>query len=1614
MNSIPERVKEYIEKCKEKLIDLSRRNRLLYFRPSKRSTLQISYPDAVDLFKRLVMDEKGLEIWLPPEESPEEDSYSTDKSSYHDRVLSNEEIKKLSIGHDQIVCNLKDRKEIELALKNIYRREKSDYRERGVRILYVAFGVLTWKERQTSENVSSPIILVPVELKRESIRYPFSISPIGEDIILNPALKIKLQNELKISLPVVPEEWDEQSFQNFFTLMKKKVADTGWSIDLATYIGIFSFYKFVMYHDLDTNEEIASSNALILSLAERNLQKDLIISNLPGEKELDKIQNPIETFQILDADSSQQLCIQHALRGQSFVIQGPPGTGKSQTIANIISEFIARGKKVLFVSEKMAALEVVYKRLKEAGLSDFCLELHSHKANKREVISELNRCLQEVPVPQKFLSNSEFQKIKLLRNYMNEYVEALHKEYEPMKWSPYKVIGELSKLQDSPYIPAEFNPESLTLEEFLKMEGSIKKLKSVWKVAKEGDNFSWMDFHETKFTFDMKRKILNLLEELFKETETLMSIAIEYTSNTGLECPLNLNDIAWLIKTAKFLKQSPSPEPHWLLCSRDDFYRLIEEVNRFQKILPVYWKSKKLLKIYNEGFFNLDIEKLNKRFSKIYSKWYFRWFNPVYYRDRHLIVSNTKAHKFPVSLKNDLQKALELKQYISYIKSSRLRQVTDLLTDEGIIRFENYINEDKVLRTKFGNRFKKLDTNWNEISDTLRWIGSLRELFVGKQISEKFVKLVCTEMKISSLCDKFIHVYANAKKHLEEFETNFEVDKGFDKMELLELQCKLGDLISQIDDLQIWLTFKSIERELKQTRFYSFFQDLVGKAVPEEYIVDTFHKSVYLTWLENVLSKERILGEFQRKYHEQEISEFRSLDKKLLDFSPFQVINQVTRHGPSAIIDVDGSETGILKREGAKSKRHMPIRVLFKKIPNLLFRLKPCFMMSPISVSQFFLDSKIQFDLVIFDEASQITREDSIGSIYRGKQLIVVGDEKQLPPTPFFQKGMSEPEEEIDWDTNDNDFFADLGSILNECVGIMLPQNMLRWHYRSKYESLIAFSNKWFYDNRLVTFPSPLKDETSRVEFRYVQDGVYDRGVTRTNKREAEVIVDLVFEHFEKLPKKTLGVVTFSLPQMIAVEDQIEQRLKENPKYEKFFKEDRLEGFFVKNLENVQGDERDVIMFSIGYGRDPQGNMTMNFGPLNKPGGERRLNVAITRAREKVVIVSSIKATDIDLKKTNVPGVRHLWRYLDYGERGRKSLDLEIAWGGEHESPFEEDVAREIRNLGYEVIPQVGCSGYRIDIGVIEPAKPGYFLLGVECDGATYHSSYTARDRDRLRQQVLEKLGWRIHRIWSVDWLLRKKSEIERLKQAIEKTREDSSYSDFRNGESSIPINNPPMEIGKAVTYRKRRRLGQIPGSTSYEICRIRPKDENMSLNSQINIVIGKIIEIEGPIHIKLLADRAAKVLNFSCNRHFLEKVKQAAKNLAEGDFFWKRLFKIRGNFLWPVKVKNVIVRVPEPRLPETYRPIEYIPPEEIQNAMLLIVRNSCSITIGSLIDATTKVFGIKRKGAKIQNILFRIFRECIKKGLLSQKEERVILGAERKYSTQEIKEIYKKCHPRS
>ncbi|MGD0108504.1 MAG: DUF3320 domain-containing protein [Rhodopila sp.] len=521
------------------------------------------------------------------------------------------------------------------------------------------------------------------------------------------------------------------------------------------------------------------------------------------------------------------------------------------------------------------------------------------------------------------------------------------------------------------------------------------------------------------------------------------------------------------------------------------------------------------------------------------------------------------------------------------------------------------------------------------------------------------------------------------------------------------------------------------------------------------------------------------LKSFVAAQHELQIQRFCDLDSKLLGLAAKLTRATLASAIPGQTLRERDPEYAVLARELAKRQRHLPVRQLAERMPRALRRLMPCLMMSPMSVAQYLPADAPPFDLVIFDEASQIPTWDAIGVIGRGRQVIIVGDPKQLPPTRFFERQVPGGDSEVGvGQTGDGQMagvevdIEDLESILDECLGAGIPSIDLQWHYRSRHESLIAFSNYRYYGGRLITFPAPRTVDRA-VSFRHVTDGVYARAGARTNPAEARALVAEVVSVLRGIlaggTPRSIGVVTFNSEQQGLVENLLDEARREDPRLEPFFSDETLEPVMVKNLEGVQGEERDLMLFSLTYGPDQTGRVAMNFGPLNQGGGERRLNVAITRAREQLIVFGSLRPEHIDLSRSSSIGVSHLKEFLDYAINGARAF-ARAATGplGDFESPFETAVAHRLAAKGWVLHPQIGVSGFRIDLGVVDPDASGDFLAGLECDGATYHSGATARDRDRLCQLVLERLGWRILRIWSTDWWTNAERECERLHAALE------------------------------------------------------------------------------------------------------------------------------------------------------------------------------------------------------------------------------------------------------
>ena len=727
---------------------------------------------------------------------------------------------------------------------------------------------------------------------------------------------------------------------------------------------------------------------------------------------------------------------------------------------------------------------------------------------------------------------------------------------------------------------------------------------------------------------------------------------------------------------------------------------------------------------------------------------------------------------------------------------------------------------------------------------------------------------------------------------------------------LARIQGVLAAWQASCRQLQPWCLWRHVRGQAIDQGLPSLVVSLESGAVPLAGAESHFSYSYRNWWLKKIIDQDPLLCGFSSADQVRKIREFRELDARFQTLTAQYIVATLSGRIPSISGDAVGpdSELGRLRRELQKQRRQMPVRQLVHGLPTLLPRLKPCLLMSPLSVAQYLDAGYAPFDLVVFDEASQIPVWDAIGAIARGRQLVVVGDPKQLPPTSFFSKS-SDP----DGTAGGDDPIEDLESILDECLGAGMNRLSLQWHYRSRHESLITFSNVNYYESSLVTFPSPVTHD-SAVRFERVQ-GVYDRGGSRTNRLEADAIVEGISAHYLAPEKKhlTLGVVTFNQTQQLLIETLVDARRRASPELDRAIAARASEPLFIKNLENVQGDERDVIFFSITYGPDAAGKTMMNFGPLNGEGGQRRLNVAISRAREAVVIYSTLMPEQIDLARVRAAGVRDLKHYLEFAIQGYRALaGQSLPTGREPDSPFEVAVIRLLRAQGWDVHPQVGCSGYRLDIGVVDPRAPGRYLAGIECDGATYHSAASSRDRDRLRQHVLEGLGWNILRIWSTDWWLDPEGEIEKIGQRLQAILD---LSDVAQADSMMQLSAPAPAGPEAVAESEADQApdaGSLESATAPDAIAIEPAAlpvyrpaslpagdpllfHDASASAQLAEHLALVIETEGPLTETALFRKVARAWGID---RVGAKVSERLRTLVPERFI--RTIEEEAIFYWP------------------------------------------------------------------------------------------------------------------
>jgi superfamily I DNA and/or RNA helicase len=1461
-NSGVKAIDQKMEIWKKKLLDLGKRNRLINFRDTKRSSLRLTSPSFYEIWNKAVL--KGRPMEFPYVDEDDENMAATVST------------RKLS---PNIIITNQPPGEQQKTLRSLKSKSKSIMEEQGINTLYLAFGFINWTEKINSDDIfSSPIILVPAFLTQKSITSPFLLAIDEDDIVINPTLAYKMEHDFGLTFPEFDVDNDVSQFLN--EIEKKIISLKNWSISQSVVLSLFSFLKINMYRDIEVNSTKIKSHPIVKALCGDTTQLADPMSINPVEYEHDK-KHPQDIFQVLDADSSQQDAIVSAKKGLSFVLQGPPGTGKSQTIANIIAECLANNKKVLFVSEKAAALDVVVKRLIKADIGDFCLPLHSHKSNKKEIIDQIGKNLALTKNTNSQTNNLSQMYSRLSNNriQLNKYCEELHVKRSDLQMSVYEIYGELIKVVDYKDIVfsinniekianSDFDSMIMALDDYAvslqdntieyksnpwfgsiikvltyelqheieektnlllprlaeiipvsteirdKLSLNTNSISDVLRILNVCSNaiqipYSWLkeevlkDIHD--HIYGAKEYFLMLLSQLKELGNSLEIIKEKHPNFQDLEI-INAKSPVVFFKKLNYFKSFVRDDIVYSIWERSlNFSEVKILFNELEKNINIYNSIlDKIMSKYEKKILALDAKTLLKRFQLEYSS-VFRFFNSQFHKDRKLIIGYVKN----ITKKENIETIIQDLKLLCELKESKewfTKRQSDLNTNFGkcyngvntnlaqlhnkLDNFEYIIIAAKLFSDiyqqyrqydKLNYEYSKLfsffyngfDTDWNCLESAVSWAENLFSLKNNFSISEYFVKRVCDDKSIPSLCSNYYNILSEKSTGLIELMQWFLklFDKEvFENINLPSIYSKIKNCKENIGTLNNWIDYYNAKGKCISLGLESYITKIEKDKMHKNDIIPAFKKQFFKLWLDHAISRSDLLRNFRRKNHEKAIDEFKNLDKKQFIMANNRIREILLAKMPyHNFLPRGGSEIRILQHEVNKKRRVMPLRKLFQSIPNLLLTLKPCLMMSPLTVSLFLESNQFSFDTIIFDEASQVCTENAIGAISRGKQVILAGDSKQLPPTAFFTAAISESE----YDEEDKDDYTDMDSfesILDEAESSFFPSQILKWHYRSRHEHLIAFSNSRIYQNKLITFPSNIeRTKNNGVEYIYIENGIYDRGGRKDNIEEAKRVVDIIFENIKTYPQRSLGVITFSVSQRETIETFLRKERLKNHSFDDFFNEEKEEAFFIKNIETVQGDERDTIIFSIGYGKDNSGKMSMFFGPLSSFGGERRLNVAITRAKYNVKLIGSILPADIKVERITSEGPKLLRAYIDFAINGPKVLNNEIFTNDDNqtESPFEQSVYDFLVQKGYQVSTQIGCSGYRIDMGIHNPNDYSTYCLGIECDGATYHSARTARERDRLRQTILEDMGWKIYRIWSTDWIRNTEKEKLRLLEAV-------------------------------------------------------------------------------------------------------------------------------------------------------------------------------------------------------------------------------------------------------
>ncbi|MEW1950944.1 DUF3320 domain-containing protein [Pseudarthrobacter sp902506025] len=1591
-SDVPPRVVQW----KNALLDLSLRNRLINFTDTARFPLAV--PTAwMGAFEDLIS--KGTSVSLLP--SNQISAIHQERGVRFGRDLPQDELAELLSSKRAVFAEVSE-DGYNAKMRGLAYKAKTQLEETGANNLYLAIGSLMWE--LDGRALRSPLVLVPVKLTSAGKNglYRVTLDETGQSTP-NYCLLEKLAQSHDLRIPGLAEPEEDGSgidLDAAFAAVRAAVSAKGlaFRVENTVDLSMLQFAKFRLWKDLDENWKEFTANSLVKHLISTptELYSDSVAVTPDVDLDALAAQCPIP------ADSSQLEAVASAVAGQTFVLEGPPGTGKSQTITNLLTRAIVDGKRVLFVAEKRAALDVVQKRLDDVGMGPFSLDLHDKGSKPAVVRAQIKHALELSLSANKQQLETASTDLASARRGLIRYAKNVHEE-NGAQLSLYSARTKALTYEPdhatvplSPELTASLNDSTLS-----SVRQVFRELPEFSDPVRPGSDHPWRfvsaasDDQQEQQLLAVGRRLNEALNAL-RPTPGLSSVL------DAAQTPADVGTLATLLQDRNV------PLGTLDVVRSGDWSVNAEQLEKLVKAFA---------SVQHPGLEQVAPGAMDLPLPEILGR-----------------AQQAAASGFWGRKKRLLAVAAELSPVLVSGAEIRHKELVPLL--EKLVAVQQEVSGLRATRGSLPGL--PADQRWNPLTpdaqaDLRHRISWLRWAAQAVQPSPK-PDAVSFQTELRTFLKDAPDVHQNVVGWLRELSHAWE--------EFLKIQ-GVGS-----DDLRAWTGERgflarwwetSVPRRLDAavsvplTRWLELIRhveplraagliDARIAILDGELEADDAAAAFERGLAEGSLAERRIatgLADFDATVHERTIERFTSRAETVRELLKTNLAAGVLRSRTVSSSSTSG-RMGELQRQLTRQRGGLSVRKLMEHYADLITGIMPCTLVSPDSVARFFPAKAGLFDIVVFDEASQIRVADAVGAMGRGASVVVVGDSKQMPPTSFAEISSdagSDGDAEIS-------VVEDMESILSECVEARVPRQWLSWHYRSQDESLIAFSNQQYYDSKLSSFPGPSHGAANAgvrghgVNFVRV-DGQFHRSgpskVLRTNPVEAAAVVAEIRRRFDADPAGTpsVGVVTFNLQQRALIEGLL--RDTEEPRIVAALDEDS-EGLFVKNLENVQGDERDVILFSTGFSKNDKGYLPLNFGPLNRSGGERRLNVAVTRARRQVIVFSSFNPADLRSEETSSVGIKHLRSYLDLAEQGTAALPYD----GRRAASIDlhrEEIADALRDRGFVVSSDVGLSDFKVDLSVASAEDPSRQLMAILLDGPAWAARRTAGDRDGLPRDVLTRMmRWpSVERVWLPAWLADSEAVLDRLELSLREAADDVSVesvaepdtrmiagsgiveeshpADADESFTDIPATLPLFEeIRRPVASLSSERVGA--GVHTYEpwtVQKFGGTDILDSLHSRRSVAavrdaIGVVVAAEGPVH----QDRLAKLV---CAAFGLNKVNSSRANAV------LRLVEPSAHvidddgFVWDATVDRRAWKIFRPNDSEIVRKPEHISVVELCNAMVNIVKATGGIAVDELHRETIQTFGGKRRTAGITARLNQGLQYGVDNGYMELLGDTVRLG---------------------